>query len=339
MRHFAAGAPADGLNNYEATGPPAIVEVDIMVRSMGPISEIDMTYSMDCYFRQSWIDRRLSFSGHDNDTLALSITMLERIWKPDTYFYNGKQSYLHTITTPNQFVRLHHDGRVLYSSSRKAREITSPTASSPLKMSTAVVDETSGRNSDRPLCKCNLTGRESLHSLIDIDSPKLPSLNEFLLFLEKRATALEASNSEPESKPKEKLYLKKEHNNLLHLDRSPSDAPNFASKGTAMHFNSCEAQRESVLLPTVKVKIRSSKDYNKDDLNDGSIYSMAHHSVIREDKKTTKLRVVFDGSMKSKDKRRRSLKKMNWVAKLVPYRSRNPHQKSSTYVLQDSVPC
>ncbi|XP_060531978.1 gamma-aminobutyric acid receptor alpha-like isoform X2 [Cylas formicarius] len=97
-------------------GPPAVVEVDIMVRSMGPISEVDMTYSMDCYFRQSWIDRRLSFSGDENDTLALSITMLKRIWKPDTYFYNGKQSYLHTITTPNKFVRLYHDGRVLYSS-------------------------------------------------------------------------------------------------------------------------------------------------------------------------------------------------------------------------------
>ncbi|XP_063224961.1 gamma-aminobutyric acid receptor alpha-like [Bacillus rossius redtenbacheri] len=96
-------------------GPPAVVEVDIMVRSMGPISEVDMTYSMDCYFRQSWVDRRLSFRG-DKDTLALSISMLARIWKPDTYFYNGKQSYLHTITTPNKFVRLHQDGRVLYSS-------------------------------------------------------------------------------------------------------------------------------------------------------------------------------------------------------------------------------
>ncbi|XP_050299183.1 gamma-aminobutyric acid receptor alpha-like isoform X2 [Anthonomus grandis grandis] len=110
------------LNGYDNSirpnfgGPPAIIEVDIMVRSMGPVSEIDMTYSMDCYFRQSWIDRRLSFSGPDNGTLALSITMLERIWKPDTYFYNAKQSYLHTITTPNQFVRLYHDGRVLYSS-------------------------------------------------------------------------------------------------------------------------------------------------------------------------------------------------------------------------------
>nr|CAD7260340.1 unnamed protein product [Timema shepardi] len=121
-------------------GPPAVVEVDIMVRSMGPISEVDMieisdklkglrshkvllinhcvllqTYSMDCYFRQSWVDRRLAFQGN-KETLALSISMLARIWKPDTYFYNGKQSYLHTITTPNKFVRLYQDGRVLYSS-------------------------------------------------------------------------------------------------------------------------------------------------------------------------------------------------------------------------------
>lgn len=76
---------------------------------------ISKTYSMDCYFRQSWVDRRLAFHAAQ-DTLALSISMLARIWKPDTYFYNGKQSYLHTITTPNKFVRLHQDGRVLYSS-------------------------------------------------------------------------------------------------------------------------------------------------------------------------------------------------------------------------------
>uniref|UniRef100_A0A0K8T2K8 Gamma-aminobutyric acid receptor alpha-like n=1 Tax=Lygus hesperus TaxID=30085 RepID=A0A0K8T2K8_LYGHE len=86
-----------------------------MVRSMGPISEVDMTYSMDCYFRQSWVDKRLAYRGH-KDTLALSISMLGRIWKPDTYFYNGKQSYLHTITSPNKFVRLYQDGKVLYSS-------------------------------------------------------------------------------------------------------------------------------------------------------------------------------------------------------------------------------
>ena len=60
--------------------------------------------------------------------------MLRKIWKPDTFVYNGKKSYLHTITTPNRFVRwdtgelgtVHHldkaaicrlfpNGRVLYS--------------------------------------------------------------------------------------------------------------------------------------------------------------------------------------------------------------------------------
>ena len=39
---------------------------------------------MDCYFRQSWVDKRLSFEGY-KDPLALSIEMLRKIWKPDTY--------------------------------------------------------------------------------------------------------------------------------------------------------------------------------------------------------------------------------------------------------------
>ena len=38
------------------------------------------------------------------DALALSIEMLRKIWKPDTYVYNGKKSYLHTITTPNRWI-------------------------------------------------------------------------------------------------------------------------------------------------------------------------------------------------------------------------------------------
>ena len=55
---------------------------------MGPISEIDMTYSMDCYLRQSWVDKRLAFSGK-HKSLALGIDLLRKIWKPDTYIYNG----------------------------------------------------------------------------------------------------------------------------------------------------------------------------------------------------------------------------------------------------------
>ncbi|XP_023346187.1 gamma-aminobutyric acid receptor alpha-like [Eurytemora carolleeae] len=95
-------------------GPSTLIDVNMQVRSMGPISEMDMSYIMDCYFRQSWVDKRLAFTGY-KDALALSIEMLRKIWKPDTFMYNGKKSYLHTITTPNRFVRLFPNGRVLYS--------------------------------------------------------------------------------------------------------------------------------------------------------------------------------------------------------------------------------
>ncbi|CAB3256647.1 unnamed protein product [Arctia plantaginis] len=86
------------LKNYENSqlpthgkGYPTVVQTNILIRSMGPVSELDMDYSMDCYFRQYWRDTRLSFLGPIR-SLSLSIKMLERIWRPDTYFYNGKHS-------------------------------------------------------------------------------------------------------------------------------------------------------------------------------------------------------------------------------------------------------
>ena len=51
---------------------------------------------MDCYFRQSWVDKRLSFEGY-KDPLALSIEMLRKIWKPDTYGISSDT----VITTTN----------------------------------------------------------------------------------------------------------------------------------------------------------------------------------------------------------------------------------------------
>merc|ERR1712062_811246 len=60
----------DLLKNYEKTERPpqdkgevTTVRVNMLIRSMGPISETDMFYSMDCYFRQYWRDNRLSFKG------------------------------------------------------------------------------------------------------------------------------------------------------------------------------------------------------------------------------------------------------------------------------------
>ena len=30
-----------------------------VVRSMGPVDEMNEVYSLDCYFRQTWMDKRL----------------------------------------------------------------------------------------------------------------------------------------------------------------------------------------------------------------------------------------------------------------------------------------
>ena len=79
-----------------------------------PESLLFQAYQMDCYFRQSWVDQRLRFSG-PLKVLPVSVNILERLWKPDTHFLNGQRSYLHMVTTPNKLLRINQDGRILYS--------------------------------------------------------------------------------------------------------------------------------------------------------------------------------------------------------------------------------
>ncbi|XP_055333464.1 gamma-aminobutyric acid receptor subunit alpha-2-like isoform X2 [Paramacrobiotus metropolitanus] len=95
---------------------PTQVRINMVVISMGPISELNSDYSMDIYFRQKWRDERLKFNGsEDMKELALNNLMLDNIWKPDTYFRNGKEYYVHTITTANKLLRLQTTGDILYS--------------------------------------------------------------------------------------------------------------------------------------------------------------------------------------------------------------------------------
>ncbi|GMS89391.1 hypothetical protein PENTCL1PPCAC_11566, partial [Pristionchus entomophagus] len=93
---------------------PLKVEIDISVRSMGPISEQHMEFSLDCYFRQRWVDKRLSFTPVDpsRQEIPVASKMLKDIWTPDTYIRNGRKSYLHTLTVPNILFRVRSDGQV-----------------------------------------------------------------------------------------------------------------------------------------------------------------------------------------------------------------------------------
>ena len=68
---------------------------------------------MDAYFRQTWVDKRLRFEG--TKEMAVHYKTLELIWKPDTFFHNGRGSYLHMISEPNKLFRIKPDGTILYS--------------------------------------------------------------------------------------------------------------------------------------------------------------------------------------------------------------------------------
>uniref|UniRef100_A0A663MRZ5 Gamma-aminobutyric acid type A receptor alpha6 subunit n=1 Tax=Athene cunicularia TaxID=194338 RepID=A0A663MRZ5_ATHCN len=72
-----------------------------------------MEYTMDVFFRQTWTDERLKFTG-PTEILKLNNLMVSKIWTPDTFFRNGKKSIAHNMTTPNKLFRIMQNGTVLY---------------------------------------------------------------------------------------------------------------------------------------------------------------------------------------------------------------------------------
>ncbi|XP_062302985.1 gamma-aminobutyric acid receptor subunit gamma-3-like isoform X2 [Osmerus eperlanus] len=92
---------------------PTVIDVDIYVNSIGPVSSIDMEYQIDIIFSQSWIDTRLRYNS-STKILTLNSNMVGLIWVPDTIFRNAKNADSHWITTPNQLLRIWNDGKILY---------------------------------------------------------------------------------------------------------------------------------------------------------------------------------------------------------------------------------
>uniref|UniRef100_A0A3P9C174 Gamma-aminobutyric acid type A receptor subunit alpha6a n=1 Tax=Maylandia zebra TaxID=106582 RepID=A0A3P9C174_9CICH len=89
------------------------VKTDIFVTSFGPVSDVEMEYTMDMFFRQMWVDERLKFEG-PIEILRLNNLMVDKIWTPDTFFRKSKKSISHNMTTPNKLFRIMQNGTVLY---------------------------------------------------------------------------------------------------------------------------------------------------------------------------------------------------------------------------------
>ncbi|CRL04827.1 CLUMA_CG017880, isoform A [Clunio marinus] len=117
-------------------GEPLFVGMDLTVASFDAISEVNMDYTITMYLNQYWRDERLAFNTYtlmvenveDNeyigtndieeeesrDMITLSGDFAEKIWVPDTFFANDKNSFLHDVTERNKLVRLAGDGSVTY---------------------------------------------------------------------------------------------------------------------------------------------------------------------------------------------------------------------------------
>ncbi|XP_043984794.1 gamma-aminobutyric acid receptor subunit gamma-3 [Gambusia affinis] len=92
---------------------PTVIDVDIFVNSIGPVSSINMEYQIDIIFAQTWIDSRLRYNS-TMKILTLNSNMVGLIWVPDTIFRNSKTADSHWITMPNQLLRIWNDGKILY---------------------------------------------------------------------------------------------------------------------------------------------------------------------------------------------------------------------------------
>uniref|UniRef100_A0A182MSX1 Gamma-aminobutyric acid receptor subunit beta n=1 Tax=Anopheles culicifacies TaxID=139723 RepID=A0A182MSX1_9DIPT len=98
------------------------------------VSMVRQDYTITMYLNQYWKDERLAFNAFAlwgdnqkdqtgeimieddgaNDVITLSGDFAEKIWVPDTFFANDKNSFLHDVTERNKLVRLAGDGAVTY---------------------------------------------------------------------------------------------------------------------------------------------------------------------------------------------------------------------------------
>ncbi len=70
-------------------------------------------YTLSMYFRQYWKDERLAYDEKLGN-VSLDGRLSEKIWVPDTYFANDKNSFVHDVTVKNRMLRFHFDGSITY---------------------------------------------------------------------------------------------------------------------------------------------------------------------------------------------------------------------------------
>ena len=108
-------------------GGAVVVTVNIYMRSISKIDDVNMEYSAQFTFREEWNDPRLAYGDLDEfkdgklpDFVVLATSepgsvKSQQIWMPDTFFQNEKEARRHLIDKPNVLIRIYQSGNILYS--------------------------------------------------------------------------------------------------------------------------------------------------------------------------------------------------------------------------------
>ncbi|CEF69116.1 GluClalpha [Strongyloides ratti] len=115
--------PRGTNNSWPDTGGPVDVTVNIYLRSISKIDDVNMEYSTQFTFREQWIDERLAYEklADENTQIPPFLILIneenedsQRIWTPDSFF-NEKEARRHLVDKPNVFMRIYPNGEILYS--------------------------------------------------------------------------------------------------------------------------------------------------------------------------------------------------------------------------------
>nr|WJY55640.1 GABA receptor subunit [Neoseiulus californicus] len=116
LRSFFESGKYDKRVRPNYGGKPVDVGITMQIISISTVSEVQMDFTSDFYFRQTWRDERLSFTRtKDLDSMIVGAEVADKIWVPDTFFANEKSAYFHTATTDNTFLRIKAGGDILRS--------------------------------------------------------------------------------------------------------------------------------------------------------------------------------------------------------------------------------
>ncbi|XP_012787705.2 gamma-aminobutyric acid receptor subunit epsilon [Sorex araneus] len=107
------------LANYDSSlrpgigKEPTVVNFTFIIHSFGPLSVVNMDYTIDATFHQTWYDERLRFTGSFENVL-LNRHWVSQLWLPNVDIKNFKRSQYQGHDMNTRMVRIYKNGMVLH---------------------------------------------------------------------------------------------------------------------------------------------------------------------------------------------------------------------------------